>query len=128
MNGQLVWLHRHQRDPRWLQIGTSKGYQPKPDDLTAVLLERTMASGFFVRETPIERYGLTPLHVAPAPDRNPGIDPALIERHLDFLMSDQADDGGWPIRFNTVSPGAEIEWRGYFTAEAIRTLEAYGRI
>jgi len=42
------------------------------------------------------------------------------------LIRQQQDDGGWPINWMTVGPGAETEWRGHVTVERLKTLRAYG--
>ena len=93
---------------------------------------RTMLdrADFFVTETPVERYGLTPLHFVPAPDcaARAVFDERLIERHLDDLLACQSDDGGWPIRFDPPSDAARIEWRGNWTVDALVTLRAWGRL
>ncbi|GHB01187.1 hypothetical protein ACIQRS_14395 [Streptomyces termitum] len=48
-------------------------------------------------------------------------------RSLDFLAAEQAEDGGWPIRWRAWAPGSALEWRPVVTIEALRTLRAYGR-
>ncbi|WP_159773676.1 hypothetical protein [Streptomyces sp. HM190] len=48
-------------------------------------------------------------------------------RSLDFLESEQRDDGGWPIRWRAWAPGTALESRPIVTIEALRTLRAYGR-
>lgn len=53
---------------------------------------------------------------------------ALVEAHLDALVADQGDDGGWSITWPPVSPGCELEYRGIVTLNALRTLHAYGRL
>ena len=52
----------------------------------------------------------------------------LIEAHLLHLLSQQQDDGGWPISFDPLSPAAAQEWRGRWTLDAVSTLRAYGKI
>jgi hypothetical protein len=85
---------------------------------------------WFVMETPVRRYGLTPLHFAPTP-----ISPARryfsrerIEAHLDDLLARQQDDGGWPIFWDPPGLAAAAEWRGRWTIDALAVLQAYGRI
>lgn len=51
----------------------------------------------------------------------------LIARHLDWLATRQQEDGGWPISWEPISPGVQLEWRGRVTIAALRTLESYGR-
>lgn len=48
-------------------------------------------------------------------------------RSLDFLASEQREDGGWPIRWRAWAPGTALEARPMVTVEALRTLRAYGR-
>ncbi|WP_282697990.1 hypothetical protein [Streptomyces sp. CC208A] len=50
-----------------------------------------------------------------------------LSRSLDFLAAEQAEDGGWPIRWRAWAPGSALEWRPIVTIEALRTLRAYGR-
>lgn len=87
-------------------------------------------AAWFVRDVPVDSYGLTPLHFAPTPD-----DPMrswfaddLIEAHLDDLLDAQQGDGGWPIRFQAATDAAAIEWRGRCTLEALAVLGRYGRL
>jgi hypothetical protein len=48
-----------------------------------------------------------------------------IETHLRALAARQQPDGGWPINWPALGPGAEFEWRGWVTFQAVRTLKAY---
>ena len=48
-------------------------------------------------------------------------------RSLDFLASEQREDGGWPARRRAWAPGTALEARPMATVEALRTLKAYGR-
>ena len=85
---------------------------------------------FYVEDTKVTRYGLTPLRFVPTP-QSPAraqFDDALLERHLDDLLATQCADGGWPIHFQPPSEGAAIEWRGIWTVEALTTLRAWGRL
>jgi hypothetical protein len=74
-------------------------------------------------------YGVTPLHVAPAPDGpwSHLFDAALIEGHLDRLGRDQQPDGGWAITWEPPGTASTLEWRGIQTLWALRVLRAYGR-
>ncbi|CAM3976178.1 hypothetical protein GCM10009799_13810 [Nocardiopsis rhodophaea] len=72
----------------------------------------------------------TPLDLAPSPDhiaRRLFTD-AEIDKHLDALQSQQADDGGWPINWESWAETATNEWRGIITIQRLLTLRAYGRI
>jgi hypothetical protein len=52
----------------------------------------------------------------------------LIEEHLDALLAEQQEDGGWAISWPAVSPGCELEFRGIVTLNRLKTLKAYGRL
>jgi hypothetical protein len=84
----------------------------------------------FVTETPVTRYGLTPLQFVPTPGcaARALFDDALIQRHLDDLAATQNQDGSWPIRFQPPSEGALNEWRGHFAVDALTVLRAWDRL
>ncbi|HEY2794550.1 MAG TPA: hypothetical protein VGJ28_19475 [Micromonosporaceae bacterium] len=71
---------------------------------------------------------LHPLDLAPWPETavRHRLPAGLIERDLSRLVSLQKEDGGWPIDWNTSSPAAALEWRGYVTVRAIALLRANG--
>ncbi|MFE2579870.1 hypothetical protein [Streptomyces sp. NPDC059378] len=50
-----------------------------------------------------------------------------VSRSLDFLASEQQEDGGWPLRWRQWAAGPALEARPMVTVEALRTLRAYGR-
>jgi hypothetical protein len=50
---------------------------------------------------------------------------AVIEADLDRLAREQQDDGGWTVNFETSSPAAALEWRGYATVAAVTILLAH---
>ena len=37
----------------------------------------------------------------------------------------QHEDGVWPIKWQAISPGVELEWRGRVTNDALLPLQAY---
>jgi hypothetical protein len=51
-----------------------------------------------------------------------------VKKHLQALLDQQQEDGGWQISFPAVSPGGEAEWRGWVTVERLKTLKSYGVI
>jgi len=53
---------------------------------------------------------------------------AELDEHLDALIQQQSEDGGWPISFPAASPLGELEWRGALTVDRLRTLRAFGRL
>jgi hypothetical protein len=75
-------------------------------------------------------YALTPLHLAPTPESmGAGLfAPELLGAHIDHLIDQQEDDGGWPIAWDAPSPAAALEWRGIVTVRALVTLQEYGAI
>lgn len=70
------------------------------------------------------------LEWAPRPDSlyHSLFDDQTIQAHLQALIEQQQEDGGWPISWSTISPGAEMEYRGVVTLHALKTLRAYGKI
>jgi len=73
---------------------------------------------------------LQPLDFAPAPGRPARelIDSEAIDRDLERLAGEQQPDGGWVVDFQSYSPAAELEWRGYATVRAVTTLRANGAL
>ena len=67
---------------------------------------------------------LAPLDLAPEPGRpaRAFIDRAAIEADLERLASEQEEDGGWTVDFQSYSPAAALEWRGYATVHALSIL------
>jgi hypothetical protein len=55
-------------------------------------------------------------------------DPEVIEAGLDHLAAAQQPDGCWTFNWMAWSPAAALEWRGHMTVEALRTLQANGRL
>lgn len=74
-------------------------------------------------------YVHTPLEYAPLPQSLGRVlfDQAVVDAHLDHLIADQRDDGGWMFTFQVWSPVTEQAWRGHLTVEALRVLRANGR-
>ncbi|MEU4190311.1 hypothetical protein AB0E69_00280 [Kribbella sp. NPDC026611] len=75
-------------------------------------------------------YGVTPLHFAPTPDSfwRPLFTEAQLEAHLDRLIEDQQDDGGWTLTWEPPGQSSTLAYRGIITVGALRTLKAYNRI
>src|SRR5512140_626190 len=72
-------------------------------------------------------YVKMPLDWAPTPHSFCAdfFDRPTLDQHLAALAARQKADGGWPISWDTVSPAAEMEWRGWVTVNALVTLRAY---
>jgi hypothetical protein len=66
------------------------------------------------------------LGLAPLPDRPArelfGKD--VIDAELEQLVNQQEEDGGWRVDFDSYSPAAGLEWRGYITVGSLRLLRA----
>jgi hypothetical protein len=73
---------------------------------------------------------LHPLDLAPEPGRpaRAVVDEAAIAADLDRLAAEQKEDGGWSVDFQSYSPAAALEWRGYATVRALSILHQNGRI
>jgi hypothetical protein len=67
---------------------------------------------------------LRPLDLAPEPDRpaRTVLDGAAVAADLERLASEQEEDGGWSVDFDSYSPAAALEWRGYATVRALSVL------
>ncbi|MCD9025442.1 hypothetical protein [Cohnella silvisoli] len=87
-------------------------------------------SRFFCLEAPPQQYGLTPLEIAPVPNsycRSIFSDKTIMD-HLKVLVSQQDEDGGWPILWEPPGGIALNEWRAYRTLMNLKTLNAYNMI
>lgn len=73
---------------------------------------------------------LWPLDLAPEPGRPARmiLDEATVAADLERLAGEQHEDGGWAVDFQSYSPAAALEWRGYATVRALSVLRANGRI
>lgn len=71
---------------------------------------------------------LRPLDFAPLPGRAARqlFDDAVIAADLRRIADGQQDDGGWTVDFDSYSPAAALEWRGYMTVAAVSMLRANG--
>lgn len=74
----------------------------------------------------VEGEALRPLDIAPFPGRpvRDLISPDAVATDLERLAGLQQPDGGWPVEWQTYSPAAQLEWRGYLTIAAVRRLRA----
>ncbi|WP_421933905.1 hypothetical protein [Phenylobacterium sp.] len=75
-------------------------------------------------------YVKKPLDWAPSPASfcHRLFSPEVLGHHLAALEARQAQDGGWPISWETVGPGPQMEYRGVMTVAALKTLKAYGAL
>ncbi len=89
-----------------------------------------LKANFFILETPVDGYGMTPLNFAFSPDSfcRKLFTEEQINAHLNNLMAKQQADGGWEIEWNPPGQSAYWEWRGYRTVQALSVLKAYDRL
>lgn len=101
----------------------------RAETLAPVVAEQLPGASWYRADPDDPGYGVTPLHLAPAPQspwRRLFADD-LIQGHLDRLRRDQQPDGGWPLTWDPPSDASRLEWRGVETLRAVRVLTAYGR-
>lgn len=116
-----------------LNVLTFLEYVPDRDRARALwthVTSRLFEADYVLMELRSKSYGLSPLRFAPSPGaamRSLFAD-SLIDDHLDALLADQQEDGGWPIRWDPPGSAAVSEWRGKWTLDALRVLRAYGRL
>lgn len=99
-------------------------------NLLDIITKALPKARYFIPDVPVSTYGLTPLHFAPKPDSicRELFTQSQIDGHLEELMDQQQEDGGWPITWKAPGPASELEWRGRWTLDAICRLVAYGVI
>jgi hypothetical protein len=92
------------------------------------ILARLPASGQIAYDRSAGGYIQFPLDWAPRPDDplRPLFPPEVIWRDAEALAAQQQLDGGWPITWQAVGTGAEMEWRGLGTLRALWILRANG--
>ncbi|MGH3059005.1 MAG: hypothetical protein ACRDPP_12310, partial [Gaiellaceae bacterium] len=71
---------------------------------------------------------LWPLDLAPEPGRPARtlLDEAVLAADLERFAAEQEEDGGWTVDFQSYSPAAELEWRGYATVRALSVVRRNG--
>jgi hypothetical protein len=71
---------------------------------------------------------LWPLDLAPEPGRPARVllDENAVTTDLERLAGEQKEDGGWTVDFQSYSPAAALEWRGYATVRALSVLRGNG--
>ena len=104
--------------------------RPERDARLAHVRERLPGARWLSVEVSVEGCALTPLHLAPRPDAlaRACFDDSTMEAHLDALVAQQQEDGGWPLSWAPPGGAARAEWRGKWTLDALVVLDAYGRL
>jgi hypothetical protein len=147
-------LHKHKFQHPWLEQATEYSWRKigelqngsEHDLLCATVFlehapERARRDKMFqdlreqiIKQTAIDPqapgYVFKPLTWAPTPESlcRSLFEDSQIESHLQALVAQQQEDGGWPISWPAVSPACELEYRGVVTVGALKTLKAYGRL
>jgi hypothetical protein len=85
--------------------------------------ESILQAEYFRADPNDESYGLPPTKFP-----REWFDDDLYEAHLDRLEGEQQDDGGWPIAWEPPGPASTAAWRAIVTIEALRALDANGRL
>jgi hypothetical protein len=145
-------LHKHRIDHPWLEKATefcwteigrienTNPYQARavitfldlvPDRERAEaefgrLRDALLATVTFDLDAPGEVH--FPLDFAPHPLRLPLFDDDVLAQHLDALLAEQSEEGGWNANWPVWTPLIEHEWGGYVTVGRLLTLRAYGRL
>ena len=98
--------------------------EPRASELLARLGKFVPEDGRVCVAGGLEDEALRPLDLAPRPDRpaRTVLDEGAVARDLERLAGEQADDGGWSVDFQSYSPAAALEWRGYATVRALTVL------
>jgi hypothetical protein len=122
-------------DPFALTVTASLGFLDAVHDVrpdAGALLERLggliPAGGRLAVRGGTADESVGPLEFAPYPDRPVRrlFGAQLVEAELERLAGGQRDDGGWTVDFQSYSPAAALEWRGYATVRAITILQRNG--
>jgi hypothetical protein len=93
-------------------------------------LTRYLLSSGLVADAQASGYVRKPLDWAPTPQHplRKYFSEEQVQAHLDAILANQQEDGGWPITWEAVSPSCELEWRGWITLGTLSTLRANGRL
>jgi hypothetical protein len=93
------------------------------------LIEPMFAAGL-VADAHTTGYVRKPLDWAPTPQHplRKYFRQGEIQANLDVLVAGQQADGGWNMTWPAISPGCELEWRGWITLGTLQTLQANGRL
>ncbi|MEV0848014.1 hypothetical protein AB0J21_19420 [Streptomyces sp. NPDC049954] len=105
-------------------------YRARGSELAAAVPGALAKAEHYRAEGDDPAYGVTPLHLAPTPDSpwRSLFSDERIDGHLDRLLRDQREDGGWALTWEPPSPSATYDYRGAETLRALRVLRAYGRL
>ncbi len=95
----------------------------------ARIIGQLLSSGL-VADAQASGYVRKPLDWAPTPQHplRKYFREEQVQAHLDSIVANQQEDGGWPITWEAISPSCELEWRGWITLSTLLTLRANGQL
>lgn len=134
---EYLWREVEQGEPTWYHdaVNWIAFLEHVPDRRRAeeplARLDRWLTKpGVIERNLDASGYVKKVLDWAPTPDSYAAkvISEREFQEHLDHLIREQQEDGGWPINWEAPSPAAEQEWRGWMTVQRLKTLRAFGRL
>jgi hypothetical protein len=98
--------------------------EPRAPELLSRLGEYVPEDGRLQVAGGLPDEALRPLDLAPEPGRPARalVDDTVIAADLERLAAEQHEDGGWSVDFQSYSPAAALEWRGYATVRALSIL------
>jgi hypothetical protein len=111
-----------------VQFLDAAGSAPGVADALGLLRPQVPADGLLRVTGGAEDEFMRPLDFAPSPE-GPArtlFASAVVESELERLAAAQQPDGGWRVDFDSYSPAATLEWRGYRTVEALSLLRDNG--
>lgn len=134
-NVAYIWSYFEQEKPigyhdgiQWIGFLQHTFEQERTVAYWPVIDEWLRIPGTIERDQEASGYVHKVLDWAPVRDSyaNKFISNVDLQKHLQALVDQQQEDGGWPISWPPVSPGVEAEWRGWVTVERLKTLKSYG--
>lgn len=115
---------------QWIEFLRHTPEQDCAKHYLAIVDEWLQTPGTIERDPYAQGYVHKVLDWAPAPGSYAGkfVTDEEIRLHMQAIVGQQQDDGGWSISWPAVGSGAEAEWRGWLTVDRLKTLRAYGWI
>ncbi|TDQ05354.1 hypothetical protein [Labedaea rhizosphaerae] len=111
-------------------VDAAHGFHPDAAALLDHLAAFVPADGLAAVAGGADGETLRALDFAPSPDRPARalFKPAVIDAELRRLADQQQPDGGWLVDFDSYSPAAALDWRGYATVRAVSVLRRNGML
>lgn len=115
---------------QWVEFLRYTSDQSRASRYLALVDEWLQSPGTIERDPNAQGYVQKVLDWAPTHESYASkfVTPDEVSIHLEALVGQQQEDGGWTISWPAVGPGAESEWRGWLTVERLKTLRSYGKL